>query len=233
METVLLISLITISQEVSGITPEEYVDLPITVDNLREVVLNEGIPSDFFRRFWWPILVTLSREQTLERIPDTRSCSKRKYMMAIEHSKEATIPIDLSWDEDIPENIAFHVMKLLVEHYVMEDPGLVYPLVKFISQVITNTAICYMFFSHIMDRPHWYIQLTPTAHRCHLGVFRELAQRGMTKTYGILQSIGAFEEKYLNMIFVDFFTEILPDEYIKCIVSACPHPPSTLPSAYL
>jgi hypothetical protein len=42
----------------------------------------------------------------------------------------------------------------------------------------------------------------------------------LPKTYLSLTTIGALDEKYLNLMFVDFFVEILPENLVLRIVDA-------------
>jgi len=42
----------------------------------------------------------------------------------------------------------------------------------------------------------------------------------LPKTYLSLTTIGALDEKYLNLMFKDFFTEILPENLVLRIVDA-------------
>ena len=42
----------------------------------------------------------------------------------------------------------------------------------------------------------------------------------LPKTYLSLTTIGALDERYLNLMFVDFFVEILPENLVLRIVDA-------------
>ena len=131
------------------------------------------------------------------------------------------VPIDFSWDEDKCSNIAHNVVRLLVNDpdIEMEDPGLVHPFVKHISNIVTNTAICYSMCHDILMQHDWYLNSSIPNYRCKLLVFKQLIKRCMARTYAILESIGALEDSYLNKIFVDMFTSIFPPVYVNRVVS--------------
>lgn len=194
----------------------------MTYNEFKARLRDEGFTSDAQRRLWWPTFFPLVTDKTLISFPDYSSQALRKYRWAIQKIDEEHLPIDLSWDEDNPQQITYCVMKLLMQHYDIQDPGLIHPLVQLVSKILTNKAICYHVLTEIMDRPTRYLAATPCCHRTKLHAFRELSRRCMVNTFLILEKIGALQEKYLNLIFVDLFSSILADEDVNSIV--CPTP---------
>lgn len=50
--------------------------------------------------------------------------------------------------------------------------------------------------------------------------FREMLRSFMPKTYTVLKTIGALEDKYLSVLFVDFFVEIFPPHILLPLLDA-------------
>lgn len=50
--------------------------------------------------------------------------------------------------------------------------------------------------------------------------FKEMLKKYLPKTYLSLTTIGALDDKYLNLMFVDFFIEILPENLVLRIMDA-------------
>jgi hypothetical protein len=198
---------------------DEFVSFPVTYNEFKSQLRNDGFSADAQRRLWWPTYFVMITEKILRTFPDYSRQALRKYRWATHKIDEEHLPIDLSWDEDNSQHITYCVMKLLMQHYDIQDPGLIHPLVQLLSKVLTNKAICYYVLTEIMDRPVRYLAATPCSHRTKLHAFRELARRCMVHTFLILERIGALQEKYLNLIFVDLFSTILSDEDVNSIVS--------------
>ncbi len=202
------------------LSTDDVVDFPVSYDTFKTVLRTEGIPTNSLRRHWWPVYFPLIVNKYLDSYPDVINQAVKKFRWASYKANEEKVPIDVSWGEDSPDNIAYTVMRLLVQHYDIPDPGLLDPLVNIVSKVITNKAMCYSLMTEVVERPVRYLLPTPLSHRCKLHAFRELAKRCMIHTHHILENIGALEEKYLNHIFVDMFSTILPDDYVNSIVSS-------------
>mmetsp|Transcript_16939 Transcript_16939/g.25557 ORF Transcript_16939/g.25557 Transcript_16939/m.25557 type:complete len:531 (+) Transcript_16939:174-1766(+) len=200
--------------------PEEHFELPIRYYDLRNRVRDGTLESGVLRKVWWPVLVKVTPKQSLESLPDIPLCAKKMYTwgLRLETSKDSIGPIYLSWNEGPAESIAYNVIRLLVQHYDMEDPGLVQPLVSYLARTITNSAICFAMCCDLMDRRDWFINPTAISHRSKLYAFKEILKRSMPQTYTTLARLGALAETFLNHIFVDFFTTLFPDQYVNRII---------------
>jgi hypothetical protein len=203
---------------------DDFVQLPITENEFKHRLRDDGLSSDALRRRWWPIYFTILTDKILRTLPDYSHTALRKYRWAMQKAEEENIPIDLSWGEDSSPHITYCVMRLIMQHYNIPDPGLVHPLVQILSRVLTNKVICYFVMTEIMNRPRRYLAATPTSHRIKLHAFRELAKRCMVHTFQILDQMGALEERHLNLIFVDMFSTILPESDVNSVV----RPPRTI-----
>lgn len=74
--------------------------------------------------------------------------------------------------------------------------------------------------SSYMEKAYWYSLPNLRAHRYKLHTFRLLCQRCMKNTHKILAEIGALDEPFLNLIFVDMLSELLPEKSFYQVVSS-------------
>ena len=223
----------------------DFVTLPISHYNLRNKVRDVGFPDDAARKvptiyilstrmispivskFWWPIIAKFANKEAIVTLPDVIGDARQRLAHFKETCPESDrsresfyIPIDFSWDEDKSGNIAHNVVRLLVSDPAvdMEDPGLVQPFAKHISQIVANTAICYTMCCDILGQSQWYLSASIINHRCKLLVFKQLIKRRMAKTYESLMALGGLEDSHLNMIFVEMFTSIFPQHIVNRVV---------------
>ncbi len=167
----------------------------------------------------------VASKQTLEEFPNIELLSKRRYLWAITRnndemkSNHEVNEVSMEMTPQDSDAIAREVLNLLSEQYGSDTQVLVISLIHIIANVISNKAILFSLCCDIYDRPGWFLSTSVSIHRYKLHVFRELLQASIPKTYDVLKDIGALEEKYLNLIFVDFFNSLIPQEFILRIVS--------------
>ena len=204
------------------VDPEEYFHLPIRYHELRSRLREFGLPSGVLRKVWWPVLVRVASKQSLETFPDIATYAKKKYTWGLclgaSITKDPIGPIFLSWDEAPAESVAYNTIRLLVQCYDMEDPGLIQPLVMCLARTITNSAICFTICCDLIDRRDWFINPSSISHRLKLCAFKEILKRRIPQTYSTLTALGALAEQYLNLIYVDLFTTLIPTQYADRIV---------------
>eukprot|EP01034_Spumella_vulgaris_P025545 gene25545-32015_t len=79
------------------------------------------------------------------------------------------------------------------------------------------------------DAGHWFakthgeeVYYSPgrVGHHTMLFTFRELLEGHMPKTFLSLTQIGALDDKYLNLLFVDFFVELLPERVVLRMIDS-------------
>ena len=210
------------------------ITLPIRYLDLRQQVRGGILQSEADRRKWWPIIVRVTNKDDITKLPDITELSRRRYTWAIqagmpEGEAKEDIVVNLNWNEDTSGALAEKVLRQLIQQYHMQEPGLIYPFLNILTRVVSNTAMAYSMMCDFLDRPGWYITPDPLNHRIKLHIFRELTKRYMIRTYTILDQIGALKDEFLNLIFIDFFTPILPIAAIYHIVSPLlPLLPNTL-----
>ena len=90
-----------------------------------------------------------------------------------------------------------------------------------LSHWVTFALIVNVMSSSYMEKAYWYSIPNLRAHRYKLHTFRQLCLRCMKNTHKVLDSIGALDEEFLNLIFVDMFSELLPETNFYQVVGLC------------
>lgn len=197
--------------------------LPFDYWDLRKAARDGFEQED--RRFYWPHIVTFPPKSPVAVLPNTPLVAQRMYdrFLALSvHTSSKLNKAALSSNGDdkgmlssvTVNDVVVDVMEAICAHYPVNLPGLLEPLVKLVAPVLNNSAVCFYFFCSYMDKSYWYSIPNITAHRYKLNTFRTLCQRCMKNTYASLVDIGALEEPHLSMIFVTYFTKLLPIKFV-------------------
>lgn len=65
-----------------------------------------------------------------------------------------------------------------------------------------------------------YFIPSAAGHHCMLHTYKELLNKHAPKTFTVLNTIGALDSRYLNLMFVDMFVEILPEHVVLTMMDA-------------
>jgi hypothetical protein len=187
-----------------------------------------GLSSSKARSFFWPLFVKVGDGGGLgEMSTDIREQAKRRYT-SIRQSvagNRSPVEVNLELNED-PQVVTAHIVPLLMQQFDVKEPALLVPLVRILSTVLCNSAICFSTCSDILERPGWFsVHDTSSAtYRANLALFRELVQRSTPKLSLVLTQLGALEDRFLSVIFVDLFNSILTTDQRYRFVSLPPLP---------
>ena len=107
----------------------------------------------------------------------------------------------------------YDIVLMLGSQYDLEEPGLIVPVVGMLSLFIPSPEIVFGTACDILDRQEWFVSPSASRHRMKLFSFRQLVSNFLPKEAAYLESIGAFEDEYLNLIFLDFFMPLLSTMY--------------------
>mmetsp|Transcript_17882 Transcript_17882/g.29905 ORF Transcript_17882/g.29905 Transcript_17882/m.29905 type:complete len:534 (+) Transcript_17882:120-1721(+) len=189
----------------------QLLPLPFTYFELREAARVGFTYND--RRFYWPHVVTFPPKAKVTELDNTRTVAQRMFdrVSRLSEFNDDMFEVRLSWPDDV--GMVTQIMRAVTSHFPVSQPGLLEPLVTHVSRVLDDTAVCFYFFCSYMEKAYWYSIPNLRAHRYKLHTFRELCLRCMKNTHKILIKIGALEEQYLNLIFVDMLSELLPEKY--------------------
>lgn len=122
-----------------------------------------------------------------------------------------------------PTEMIDSVTKNLVyflKHKKHVDTYFLNPLIRIIVKETRRIDLTYLVVQDLLEKKQKYIDPTFEGNFITTYTFVEMVKEYMPQTHGSLSRIGALDDKYLNMIFVDFFVEILPEAQVLRIVDA-------------
>lgn len=124
-----------------------------------------------------------------------------------------------SGPSEVIENVTKNLMYFL-KHKKQTDPYFMSPLIRILVKELGRIDLCYMIIQEMLEKKQKYIESTFEGNFIYTFTFTEMLKEYMPQTYGSLSRIGALDDKYLNMMFVDFFVEILPEAQVLRIIDA-------------
>jgi len=181
--------------------------LPIAYNDLKSD-LRSGLTADA-RLYWWPLLPRVLSGTTITSYPDIKDIAAKRYKWAKEQ-EIGTSKSEHTEIHDIQSDRCEEIMTLLIKMHDLEEPGLIKPLVNILVLMMPNIDICFQTCCDILARPDWFISPTAVNHRLKLFTFKELVKKYMPKEFNTLDRIGALGAEYLNLIFIDLFSSLLP-----------------------
>jgi hypothetical protein len=184
-----------------------YPSVPISYADLKKE-LRQGLMSDA-RIYWWPFLPRILPGSRINMYPKIKEICVQKYEWAKANFKDLPSLFEVANEKDR----TYEIMLLLGSQYDLEEPGLVVPVVGMLSLFIPSPEIVFGAACDILDRQDWFVSPTAARHRMKLFSFRQLVANFLPKEAFKLESIGALEDDYLNLIFLDFFLPLLPAIY--------------------
>lgn len=173
---------------------------------VREGVLGKD-DGNASRQYFWSVLIHLRKEveELPAAYPDVEGPADRLLKMSLKHFPGFTSLYSTNRDA---------LVALVERHKDVEIPALLIPFLEILSTVIPKLDVCYLIACDMLTNKTKYIIPTAIGHRNRLYTFRQLLSAYMPKTYAILSTIGALEDAYLNLMFVDFFRTLLPFQHV-------------------
>ena len=183
---------------------------PLGYTALRRV-LRAGL-SHQARQQWWP---------SLPRIPDGDGINSFQNIqeLATNRLKWADSTREFDNKGSTLEQKVAYVVQLLNNQYHMSDPDLLMPLIQFVTKELIDIAAAFSTLCDVCDRGEWFFAVEPSQHRVRLETFRVLLERNNSGLYGTLKRIGALEDRFLNIFFINLFVDVFPDESVMRTVS--------------
>jgi hypothetical protein len=162
------------------------------------------------------------REDHLESI-DVREQAKRRFTWIKQSisGKKNEIVVNLEMNED-PKAVTVQIVPLLMQQFDVKEPALLVPLVRLLSTVLTNSALCFSTCCDILERPGWFSAPDAISYRSKLALFRELTHLSVPKLSVVLNQIGALDDQFLSLFFVDLFSSLLTTEQRYRFVRSSP-----------
>lgn len=204
-----------------------FPDLPITYSELYQQLL-VGLMEPA-RVIWWPILPQINRSQSIiQSYPKLKENSLKRYQWVRERSLSSTNNDYLTLYEVYQHRQ--HEILLLLTEIIDFDIILMKKFVEIIIHIIPSNDICFHLCSTILiSRKGYWIGLNYNEHQLNLQIFYEIMKTYLTNfppitttttstststtssiTFDLLISCRILDDTFLNHIFLNFFTTILP-----------------------
>lgn len=169
------------------------------------------------RIYWWPILPRVLPGTALTSPPHIKESASKHYKTA----KSKLLMNDVLETKSIAElqkARCFEITLLLCDTYDITEPALVRKFVKVIILTIPSSDICFQLCCEVLARGRSFISRNYAEQQIKLWVFRELVRTYFTsEEYEHMERIQALTDSFLNLIFADFFTTLLPPQHVMRI----------------
>ena len=112
-------------------------------------------------------------------------------------------------------------MEAIIEKYNGTEPAVLDPMLSLVHSVLPDKAeMVYLILDQVLSDEKRFSDFTEDAVLGNCHAFRKVLEKNMPKTHRSLRDIGALEDEFLNMMFRDFFRELLSPEQVLHIVDA-------------
>eukprot|EP01039_Chlorochromonas_danica_P007727 gene7727-8538_t len=198
--------------------------IPVQIAVLKNQ-LRQGLSAGS-RAFWWPVLPSCSpTSAVVSSDPDIPGCAERLAGILkeplLDYKAMETIYQHESPSE-LLESTLRNLSYVLVNTSKTSSYGLVYfsSLLRIFVHVIKRVDIVCWMANTILDEPKRFGKYDYVGNFAAINTFKEMVKSYCPKTFSILHGMGALEDKYLNLIFANFFVEILPPSVVYSIIDA-------------
>jgi hypothetical protein len=222
----------------TDISPKIPVDFNVLKDAVRH-----GLGNPASRYYWWPNLPNVNPTGMIDNYPELgavaeqlsaelademetkeekshKTKQKNDHLLATSDSiMQVLLRTKLLSDDEVPN---FEViLKIIV--FIIRRPDVSCILA---GDLLTNrdrwdhTYDCQYSPSFMYRDIYRYVDPSPEPYALLLRDFREVLQNFSPKTFSVLYGIGALEDRFLDLMFRDFFIELLPPEVVLRVVDA-------------
>eukprot|EP01035_Chromulina_nebulosa_P008085 gene8085-10944_t len=195
--------------------------VPIGYTSLKQLLRN-GLKTNDSRNYWWPILTGVKLQSAINEYPDVIGSAEKLHLIIAEplldHKSMSKIqPTD---ETELIESVAKNILYVLKRNKKIDDTEFFLAITRILVKELRRIDVCYMIASDLLANQEKYCAISYEGNRYNSFAFKEMVKAYLPKTYLSLTTIGALDEKYLNLMFVDFFVEILPENLVLRIVDA-------------
>lgn len=199
-------------EEEFGPNVGHFPEIPLSYDDLKKQ-LRGGLMADA-RIYWWPYLPRILPNTFISTYPNIKDSAVKRYNWAKEKlqlKSHSSVDSRRYSDEELIKDERTHdIMSLLMDQYVLEEPGLIKTFVMILVRIIPSADVCFSTCCDVLARPDWYISPNAVNHRLKLYAFTELVKKYLPKQAAQLEAIGGLQEECLNLLFVEYFFTLLP-----------------------
>jgi hypothetical protein len=169
------------------------------------------------RMFWWPILPRILPGTVLNSSPNIKELASKRYKSAKSKLLMNDVPETKSIVE-LQKARCFELTLLLCDAFDITEPALLRKFAKVIILTIPSSDICFQLCCDVLSRGHSFISRNFAEQQIKLWVFRELVQNYFSaEDHEHIERIQALSDPFLNLIFADYFTTLLPPYHVMRI----------------
>lgn len=195
--------------------------VPIGYSSLKQLLRN-GLKTNESRNYWWPILTDVKSQAYINEYPDVIEAAEKLHVLISEPllDHKSMSKIQPTEETELIENVAKNLIYVLKRNKKIEEVDYFQSISRILVKELRRIDVCYMIASNLLGNQDKFCAVSYEGNHCNIFAFKEMLKNYLPKTYLSLTTIGALDEKYLNLMFVDFFTEILPENLVLRIVDA-------------
>jgi hypothetical protein len=191
------------------------ISFPVPYKELRELcIVGEGLTTEE-RIYWWSVFVNSTENELCTSYLNTQIAQAKLNDAA----KVAAIDA-ANGDAGFTMVEVFHILTRVYNI----SPKYVRRLYKIISDELIShpygPAIVYQLFESMIKNKSKYGSFNSASIRLYERIFPKVIEAVMPKTHTKLKQIRAYDDKHLNLIFFEFFTELLSKQYVLRIIDA-------------
>mmetsp|Transcript_32580 Transcript_32580/g.46994 ORF Transcript_32580/g.46994 Transcript_32580/m.46994 type:complete len:684 (-) Transcript_32580:592-2643(-) len=195
--------------------------VPIGYSSLKQLLRN-GLKTNESRNYWWPILTDIKSQAYINEYPDVIEAAEKLHVLISEPllDHKSMSKIQPTEETELIESVSKNLIYVLKRNKKIEEVDYFQAISRILVKELRRIDVCYMIASNLLGNQDKFSAVSYEGNHCNIFAFKEMLKNYLPKTYLSLTTIGALDEKYLNLMFVDFFTEILPENLVLRIVDA-------------
>lgn len=206
------------AEEQDKIVPSIPVDFKTLKTHVRK-----GL-SSASRVFWWPILPTINSNR-IDTDPDSVACATRLASILKEplldmRNQAATLEGSTEINPEALDMLYRNLAYVLVQHRKLEQEtlGQVEVLLKLLLCTTRRIDLACFTACTVLGEPARFGRFDFKGSYALNQTFLELLSSFCPKTHTTLHALGALDNKYLDLMFSGFFTELLPPHMVYILV---------------
>lgn len=204
--------------------------VPIEYAALKQTC-REGLRFAETRQYWWPMLPALHKyidgatadsDLSALIVTDRPDITKVAEALSVEQAEPLLDHVSMSKYQPTDEVELIDSVSKNLCYFLKNKKGVdttfLNPLIRLIVKEMRRIDLTYLIIQDILDRPTKFVEPTYEGIFIVNSTFREMLKEYMPQTAVSLSRIGALDDGYLNMMFVDLFVELLPEQQVLRIV---------------
>jgi hypothetical protein len=187
-------------------------NFPIEISAMRQMCRG-GIALKHERVHWWPVFSMPHKDNIVTSYPDVVEKVKESLTAATEPGKR------------IPKLKTMEgTFRVLKKKFDILEPEFLEPLFKLVSAEFDTTkdgpVLVYFIFDNILSDNTRFTDFTTDGIRGNHHAFRKILEKNNPKTFKILNDIGALQDEYLNLMWVEYFKPLFARLYTASIMDS-------------